>query len=74
MADINATIPLLEPVSYTFREVLRYIEFFVGGIFGLYLITLVVRLVFFRKIYKSFEEIRDGMKRMESKIDKFKKK
>ena len=53
MVDINATIPLLEPVSYTFREVLGYIEFFVGGIFGIYLITLIVRLVFFRKIYKS---------------------
>ena len=37
MVDINATIPLLEPVSYTFREVLGYIEFFVGGIFGIYL-------------------------------------
>jgi len=74
MVDINSTLQILEPISYPLKEALRFIEFLVGGIFGIFLITLIVRLFFFRKIYKSFEEIKGTMKRMESKIDKLRKK
>ena len=74
MVDLNATLPFLGPVSSTVQQIFGIISIFVGGIFGIYVITLIVRLFFFRKIYKSFEEIRVSMKRMENKIDKLAKK
>jgi len=74
MVDINSTIQLLEPVSYPIKEGLRFIEFLVGGIFGIYVISLIMRLVFLKKIFKSMDDIKNGMKRMESKIDKLRKK
>ncbi|MDP7244032.1 MAG: hypothetical protein QF568_01675 [Flavobacteriales bacterium] len=74
MVDINATMPLLGPISSTVQQILNIISLVVGGIFGIYVITLIVRLFFFRKIYKSFEELRVSMRRVESKIDKLRKK
>ena len=74
MIDLNATLPLLGPISSTFQQVLNVISVLVGGIFGIYVITLVVRLVFFRKVYKTFEEIKISIKRLENKIDKLGKK
>lgn len=74
MADLNATIPLLGPVSSTVKQVLSVVSLLVGGIFGIYVITLIVRLVFFRKIYNAFKEIKVSMKRIENKIDKLAKK
>ena len=74
MVDINSTLPLLEPLSTTFKDLLKVLEILVGGLFGIYVISLIVRLIFFRKIYKSFEEIKVSMKKMEAKIDRLSKK
>jgi len=74
MVDINSTLQLLEPISHPVKEALRFIEFLVGGIFGVFVISMIIRLVFLRKFFKSIEEINIRMKRMESKIDKLKKK
>jgi hypothetical protein len=74
MVDINSTLPILGPVSSTVQQIINTLSLFVGGIFGIYIITLVVRLVFFKKIYDSFEEIKVAIKRMEAKIDKLGKK
>ena len=74
MVDINATAAFLSPYYSTIEQVVGTISLFVGGIFGIYLITLIVRVVFFRKIYKSFEEIKLSIKRLENKIDKLGKK
>ena len=73
MIDINATVPFLGPISSTVQQIVNAISILVGGIFGIYLITLVVRLIFFRKIYSSFEEIKNSLKKMEDKIDKLRK-
>lgn len=74
MVDLNSTISFLGPYYSTIEQVVGTISLFVGGIFGIYLITLIVRVVFFRKIYKSFEEIKLSIKRLENKIDKLGKK
>ena len=74
MADLNATIPFLGPVSSTVKQVLSVVSLLVGGIFGIYVITLIVRLVFFKKIYNAFKEIEVSLRRMENKIDKLRKK
>jgi membrane-bound metal-dependent hydrolase YbcI (DUF457 family) len=69
MVELNATLPLLGPISSTVQQVLGVFSLFVGGIFGIYVITLVVRVAFFRKIYKSFEEIREEIKLLDSKVN-----
>ena len=74
MVDINSTLPFLGPVSSTVQQIFGVISILVGGIFGIYVITLVIRLFFFRKIYKSFEEIKISIKRLENKVDKLGKK
>jgi len=74
MADLNSTLSILSPYFSTLDQVLGVVSLIVGGIFGIYVITLIVRLIFFRKIYKSFNEIKDTMKRVEIKIDKLGKK
>ena len=70
MVDINATIPLLGPISSTVQEVLNTISLLVGGIFGIYLISLIVRLIFFKKILDLYKELKVSMKRIEVKINK----
>ena len=70
MVNLNATLPFLSPVSSTIDQVFGIISLLVGGIFGIYLITLLVKIVFFRKVYKSVDEVKISMKRMEGKIDK----
>ncbi|MFH0867928.1 MAG: hypothetical protein V1831_01325 [Candidatus Woesearchaeota archaeon] len=40
MVDINATIPFLGPISSTVQQVISTLSLLVGGIFGIYVITL----------------------------------
>ena len=74
MVDINATIPLLGPISSTVQQVLNTLSLLVGGIFGIYVITLIVRLIFFKKIFDFYKELKVSMKRIEGKIDNLGKK
>ena len=74
MVDINATIPLLGPISSTVQEVLSTVSLLVGGIFGIYVITLIVRLIFFKKILDFYKGLNVSMKRIEAKVDKMSKK
>ena len=74
MGDINATLPLLGPVSSTVQQIFGIISLLVGGIFGIYVITLIVRLVFFRKILNMYKELKGQLEILEEKIDKLGKK
>ena len=73
MVDINATMPFLGPLSSTVQEILNTVSLIVGGIFGIYVITLIVRLIFFKKIFDFYKELKVSMKRIEGKIDKMEK-
>lgn len=74
MVDLNATIPILGPISSTVQQVLSVVSIFVGGIFGIYVIAMVVRIIFFKKILDYCKELKVGMERMENKIDNLRKK
>ncbi len=74
MVDINATMPLLGPISSTVQQVISTLSLLVGGIFGIYIITLIIRLIFFKKILDFYKELKVSMKRIEAKIDKIGKK
>ena len=50
MVDINATIPFLEPFAVTFQSLIDIIKIFVGGIFGIYVIMLFIRIYSYFKL------------------------
>ena len=74
MVDLNATIPLLGPVSSTVKQIVGIISVLVGGLFGLFLITLLVRIYFYRKLLNSIKNMGINIGRMEKKIDRLGKK
>ena len=75
MVDLNATLPpILEPFSFTIQQIINILSLLVGGIFGIYLISLIIRIVFFRKILKMYKELKVQMEMLNKKIDKLVKK
>jgi hypothetical protein len=76
MLDINSTIPtLLDPVISEIHGLLNMLQFFVGGIFGLYLILVIIRLYEVRKLKKTLktvtnqlEHLNIAMRRIEKKL------
>jgi|TARA_B100000315_G_C14174570_1_gene406079 uncharacterized membrane protein len=74
MVELNSTVSFLQPYFSTVEEVIGTLSLFVGGIFGIYLIMLIVRLVFFQRIWKMFKGLKSQMTSLENKIDKLGKK
>ena len=74
MADLNSTISFLTPYYSSVEQLISTISFFVGGIFGVYLIILVIRLVYLRKTLKFYKDIKSQMSRLEEKVDMLAKK
>ncbi|MBL7055927.1 hypothetical protein ISS07_03375 [Candidatus Woesearchaeota archaeon] len=74
MAGLNETITFLSPYFSTVEQVIGTISLFVGGIFGIYLITLVVRIVFFKKLHDDLKGMKTSIERIEKKVDGLKKK
>ena len=68
--DINATIPVLQPMINTINYLVNIIQLMVGGIFGIYIILVVLRWRESRKINKILEEIRDDIKALRKKAYK----
>ena len=78
--DVNSSIPLLEPVAYTIQTLMKTISFFVGGIFGLYVIMFLWGLYrykkdreFFKRMKKDIENMNYSMVRLDKKIDGLKR-
>ena len=84
MVDLNSTLSLLNqlpldsallgPISSTIQQLLNTISIIIGGIFGIYVISLIVKFIFLHKILKLHKEVKSQMERMEIKIDKLSKK
>jgi len=69
MADLNATISFLTPYYSTVEQIIGTISLFVGGIFGIYLIILVIRLIYLKKTFEFQKRVKNDMARLEKKID-----
>lgn len=74
MVDLNTTISFLNPYFSTVEQVVGTISLLVGGLFGIYLITLIIRLIFLKKTFDIHKEIKIQLNRLEEKIDKLSKK
>jgi hypothetical protein len=69
VSGLNATLSFLEPVSYTVGNVVQFVSFLVGGIVGIYIIMMLVRILFFRKIVQTYQQLQKDVRRLEQKID-----
>ena len=74
MADLQQTLQFLTPYFSTVEEVIGALSLFVGGIFGIYLIAIIIRFIFLRKVFKSYKQIEDHLARLEKKMDALAKK
>ncbi len=64
----NLTIPPpIEPVAGFVQGVYSAIQLFVGGIFGLYVILVVLRYVEYKKMVKLLKDIRLEIKKLGKK-------
>ena len=69
MVDLNATIAFLTPYYSTVEQIISTISLLVGGIFGIYLIILITRIIYLKKTFSFYKEIKNDMARLEKKID-----
>ena len=69
MVDLNATVSFLAPYYSTVEQIIGTISFLVGGIFGIYLVILAIRLIYLKKTFDFYKEVKADMARLEEKID-----
>lgn len=74
MVDLNATIPFIAPFASTLQGLIGFIKWFVGGIFGLYVIMLLMRLYSYFKLKHFFRYIELHLIHLTEKIDSMDKK
>lgn len=70
MVDINSTLPpLFEPVVETIQGFVNIVQVLVGGIFGLYLILVILRWREARQLKKVMKEVKDELKLLNRSIE-----
>ncbi|MBI2208780.1 hypothetical protein HYU50_04775 [Candidatus Woesearchaeota archaeon] len=74
MADLNTTVAFLTPYYSTVEQLIGTISLLVGGIFGIYLVILAIRLIYLKKTFEFYKQIKNDMARLEQKIDDIAKK
>ena len=70
MVDLHGAVAFLTPYINSVEGVLATLSVFVGGIFGIYVVILIIRFITMRNIMKSHKEIKSSLKRVENKLDK----
>lgn len=68
MVDLNATLPFIELFASTFQGLIGVIKWFVGGIFGLYVIMLLVRIYSYFKLKNFMKYIELHLVHLSDKI------
>lgn len=64
MIEIPAS---LEPIASLIRNLMGTVQWFLGGIFGLYVILIIIKILEYKKISKRLKQI-------ETKLEKIMKK
>ena len=72
MVDLNST--LIQPLGLAVNELMSLIKILVGGIFGVYVISLIYRIVTFRMLGKKIDKLFEELNLIKKKIDKIEKK
>jgi hypothetical protein len=74
MVDLNATVAFLSPYFSTVEGVVNTLGLLAFGVFGIYLASFIAKIYFYKKIYKSFNDVKLSVERIEGKIDRMGKK
>lgn len=74
MVDINATIPLVEPLATTVNYFMDAIKLLIGGFFGLYVITFIYRIFTFRKLSRQMKKLFNEIAEVKRRLGKLEKK
>tara|TARA_Y100000034_G_scaffold20758_2_gene23819 strand:- start:6486 stop:6767 length:282 start_codon:yes stop_codon:yes gene_type:complete len=61
MADLNATLQILEPIIGPLNQFIGIIQYLVGGIFGLYLILVILRWYESRRLASMMRDVKDQL-------------
>lgn len=70
MVDLTDAVEFLSPYVTTVEDVLKAIGIFAGGVFLIYLAAFIIKMYFYRKIYKSFKDLSGKVSRIEGKVDR----
>ena len=74
MVDLNSTLPLIEPLALTVNTLISTLNVLVGGVFGLYVIILIFRIVTFKKLSGKMNNILDEIGFIKKKVKNIEKK
>ena len=64
----------IEPLTSAVSNILGVLSVLVGGIFDIYVITLIIRIVFFQKLLSDYKQIKKKINLIEHKLDELLKK
>lgn len=68
--DINTTLPLVGPIADTVTNMWQTLQVLVGGIFGLYIVIILLRIYEYKNISKTLKEIKEDIKKLKHSINK----
>ena len=68
MADPTFGIPVIDPLLGQIRNFVGAISVLVGGIFGYYIISFIVRLVYMKKSRNELREIKEDIRLIKKKL------
>ena len=72
--DINTTvIPVVDPLLHTVKYFVNFVQILVGGIFGLYLILVILRWHEARTLKKLMQDVRDELVELNSTVKRLEK-
>ncbi|MEK6857825.1 MAG: hypothetical protein AABX39_04530 [Nanoarchaeota archaeon] len=64
MVDPNSSVPAIEPLANFVQQFVGGIQWFVGGLFGLYMIYFVIQVYRRNQELKVLKEIREEIKHL----------
>lgn len=74
MSDINATIPSIESFANIVQYFVGWIQWFVGGLFGLYLIYFISQVYRRQQEIKLLKDIKEELKHLHKVLLRMEKK
>jgi len=70
MVDPNATLPLIEPLTNSITFLTNTVKALVGGIFGLYVILVILRWKEARELKKLLIDVKGELVKINKKLGK----
>lgn len=67
--EINATLPLVEPFSVLVTNLMDIIKYVVGGIFGIYVLSIFLRIYYNKKFNKRLKNIETNIEEIKAKLE-----